>query len=221
MTQAVVSELQALEPATAEGPSLSTLIADLASMLRDRGFPILAVVRPDPLGDGPGRALHAITSHAFERHHDLLLSLPGKPTQSIYSLNLTNPMCAWSMTFFGLGYQTALIVRVPILGEETFDFVMFTPGLYVRDDHAHACAFEVFRNWGVWREAIREECCPLTAREREALKAVAQGLKGAEACELIGYTERTFRLHVDNAKRKMKAGNVSQAVHRAHLLCGL
>ena len=73
----------------------------------------------------------------------------------------------------------------------------------------------------VWVINEAEKAVQMGTRYAVATSVVAEGLKGAEAQERFGCTERTFRLHVENAKRKMRAANGSQAVYRAQLMCGL
>ncbi|WP_181832673.1 helix-turn-helix transcriptional regulator [Bosea caraganae] len=57
----------------------------------------------------------------------------------------------------------------------------------------------------------------LTARERDCLWFVADGLSDAEIAEKLGIAQATAHAHVENAKRKLGAKTRAQAVAR---LCG-
>ena len=53
---------------------------------------------------------------------------------------------------------------------------------------------------------------PLTAREREVLRLVAQGLPGKQIAGALGITERTVKFHTASLIRKLGADNRAQAV---------
>lgn len=52
----------------------------------------------------------------------------------------------------------------------------------------------------------------LSAREREALGLIADGLSRGQAAERLGISENTFRVYVDSARHKLGALNIPQAV---------
>lgn len=54
----------------------------------------------------------------------------------------------------------------------------------------------------------------LTARERDALRWVAEGKSDWEISVILGLSQTTVRFHVDNARRKLGAVNRAQAVAR-------
>lgn len=54
----------------------------------------------------------------------------------------------------------------------------------------------------------------LSARERDCLAFVADGLNDRQIAALIGVREATVRFHVDNARRKLGVANRAQAVAR-------
>ena len=53
---------------------------------------------------------------------------------------------------------------------------------------------------------------PLTAREREVLRLVAQGLPGKQIAGALGISERTVKFHTASLIRKLGADNRAQAV---------
>ncbi len=200
---------------------LEALMASLVARVRARGFAGLAFVRPDPFGAAGDRLVQAVSSAALEAHADWIAQAdpPGEGSVSLLPLPALGEAAVRRLG--GLGYQQLLLVRLPLLGETGCGFWLLSTSAHVREEQLAAAALEVLRDWPAWREALRQAVCPLTPREREVLRAVAEGLKGAEAQERFGCTERTFRLHVENAKRKLRAANGAQAVYRAQLMGGL
>ena len=53
---------------------------------------------------------------------------------------------------------------------------------------------------------------PLTTREREVLRLIAQGLPGKQIAGSLGITERTVKFHTAALIRKLGADNRAQAV---------
>lgn len=53
---------------------------------------------------------------------------------------------------------------------------------------------------------------PLSARERDALRLIADGLSRAQAAHRLGISENTFRVYVDSARHKLGALNIPHAV---------
>ena len=53
---------------------------------------------------------------------------------------------------------------------------------------------------------------PLSAREREVLRLIAQGLPGKQIAGQLGITERTVKFHTASVMRKLGADNRAQAV---------
>jgi DNA-binding NarL/FixJ family response regulator len=53
---------------------------------------------------------------------------------------------------------------------------------------------------------------PLTVREREVLRLIAQGLPGKQIAGALGITERTVKFHTAALIRKLGADNRAQAV---------
>ncbi len=62
---------------------------------------------------------------------------------------------------------------------------------------------------------------PLTARERDAMRYVAEGKTDWEIGVILAVSESTARFHVDNARRKLGAVNRAHAVARFIALVGL
>jgi DNA-binding NarL/FixJ family response regulator len=53
---------------------------------------------------------------------------------------------------------------------------------------------------------------PLTAREREVLRLIAQGLPSKQVAQVLNISERTVKFHVSSLLRKLGADNRAQAV---------
>ena len=62
---------------------------------------------------------------------------------------------------------------------------------------------------------------PLTGREIETMRFVAEGKTDWEIGQIIGVSENTARFHVDNARRKLDASNRAHAVAKFLSLYGL
>ncbi len=56
---------------------------------------------------------------------------------------------------------------------------------------------------------------PLTAREKEVLLLLAQGMTNKEIASDLFITERTVKFHVSSILRKMDKGNRTEAVRTA------
>jgi DNA-binding CsgD family transcriptional regulator/methylmalonyl-CoA mutase cobalamin-binding subunit len=59
---------------------------------------------------------------------------------------------------------------------------------------------------------LRSERCPLSEREREVLRCVADGLTNAEAAEVLGVTPATLKTHLDHVFDKTGASGRAAAV---------
>ena len=66
------------------------------------------------------------------------------------------------------------------------------------------------------RIALREKHSPLTAREREVLGLLAEGLTYEAIGERLGIAKRTARAHVVAIQEKLDAANNAQAVARGY-----
>ena len=53
---------------------------------------------------------------------------------------------------------------------------------------------------------------PLSNREREAVRLIANGLSRARASEALGISENTFRVYIDSARHKLGALNIPHAI---------
>lgn len=62
---------------------------------------------------------------------------------------------------------------------------------------------------------------PLTSREQDAMRFVAEGKTDWEIGVILGVSEATARFHVDNARRKLGAVNRAHAVARFVAVAGL
>jgi DNA-binding CsgD family transcriptional regulator len=59
---------------------------------------------------------------------------------------------------------------------------------------------------------LRSERCPLSEREREVLRCVADGLTNAEAAQVLGVTPATLKTHLDHVFDKTGASGRASAV---------
>lgn len=53
---------------------------------------------------------------------------------------------------------------------------------------------------------------PLSNRERDAIRLIADGLSRGQAAEKLGISENTFRVYIDSARHKLGALNVPHAI---------
>lgn len=53
---------------------------------------------------------------------------------------------------------------------------------------------------------------PLSNRERDAVRLIAEGLSRGQASERLGISENTFRVYIDSARHKLGALNIPHAV---------
>ena len=53
---------------------------------------------------------------------------------------------------------------------------------------------------------------PLSARERDALRLIADGRSRGQAADTLGISENTFRVYIDSARHKLGALNIPHAV---------
>ncbi len=53
---------------------------------------------------------------------------------------------------------------------------------------------------------------PLSGRERDAMRLIAEGLSRARASESLGISENTFRVYIDSARHKLGALNIPHAI---------
>lgn len=201
--------------------TVEAAMAETLQRIRPYGFVAAALIRPDPLrSDGTiGRKLEIASVQTVVGQAEALEAGLAGHVELITPVQLEPTDQPWSSAFQAVGFRSLLIVRIPVVSSHCFEFVLFSSSGYSNDESINGAAAEIMRAWPMWRATLSQYVCPLTAREREALLAVAGGFTGAEASEGIGVTTRTFRLHVINARKKLFAANGPDATHRAHLLC--
>lgn len=86
-----------------------------------------------------------------------------------------------------------------LLSEHVSDFILL----------AHFTHQQALRLVG--EEAVEQER-PLSARERDAIRLLADGQSRAEAADKLGISENTFRVYIDSARHKLGALNVPHAI---------
>jgi DNA-binding NarL/FixJ family response regulator len=67
------------------------------------------------------------------------------------------------------------------------------------------------------KTASIEETCPLTDRELEILRLVAEGATNNQIARELWVTEQTVKFHLSNTYRKLGVANRTQATRYAHL----
>lgn len=68
---------------------------------------------------------------------------------------------------------------------------------------------------GVYMDINNDYEKPLTSRELEVLKCLANGMSSPQTADKMGITVRTVDVHKTNTYRKLKLRNISQLVHYA------
>lgn len=61
----------------------------------------------------------------------------------------------------------------------------------------------------------RDEARPITEREREVVRLVAQGYKNREIADELGISVKTIETHRANIMNKLALRNVAQLIHYA------
>jgi DNA-binding CsgD family transcriptional regulator len=61
-------------------------------------------------------------------------------------------------------------------------------------------------------EEAQQTLRPLSARERDAMRLLADGCSRAQAAETLGISENTFRVYIDSARHKLGALNIPHAI---------
>jgi DNA-binding CsgD family transcriptional regulator len=61
-------------------------------------------------------------------------------------------------------------------------------------------------------EDQQQQTRPLSNREREAVRLIAEGLSRGQAAEKLGISENTFRVYIDSARHKLGALNIPHAI---------
>lgn len=203
---------------------LSPVLADLMSEIKPMGYTAGALIRPKSANSGQGvyRSLEVSSSAQITYLATQLMRGPGRESDLCFTMNLSSDSDRfWCEPFCSLGFMNALIIRIPVVGLACYEFNLFSTSPSIDDSTENRVMRKVMTTWRDFAATIREEICPLTARERESLRAIAAGMTGAEAAASLNVTERTIRLHVENAKRKLDASNATHAAHIAHLLCAI
>jgi DNA-binding NarL/FixJ family response regulator len=67
------------------------------------------------------------------------------------------------------------------------------------------------------RQAAAGDACPLTDRELEILKLVAEGYTNGKIARELWVTEQTVKFHLSNTYRKLGVANRTEASRYAHL----
>ena len=58
----------------------------------------------------------------------------------------------------------------------------------------------------------RQKTRPLSSREQDAIRLIADGLSRGQAADKLGISENTFRVYIDSARHKLGALNIPHAV---------
>lgn len=202
------------------GFSAADLIRRALDAVRPMGVAAVVMTRPIPGMDRGEvhRGVVAASSPALLENRAMIEAGPSR-SGFAFEVLLEGDFSGWSSHLRSKGYGRAHVVRIPVAGSHYAEFVFLAVGALGSDAvSARLCQY-VLESWPHWRSAIRKEFCILSGRECEALQAVSAGLTGAEAAGVLGCTERTFRAHIDSAKRKLQALSAPEAAHRAQLLC--
>ena len=57
-----------------------------------------------------------------------------------------------------------------------------------------------------------QHCRPLSNRERDVMRLIADGMSRGRASEMLGISENTFRVYIDSARHKLGALNIPHAI---------
>lgn len=204
-----------------EEPSIAQLVSRTVDRIKQSGYSALVLMRPDPTRERGvvHRTLAVASAEPLRQHAGWLEAGPGNYGSAAFQVQLEAERSNWAFALSSAGFRTAQVMRVPVSGDHCYEFLALSMSGSMTAASGHAVVYELMSGWPEWRQAAQREFCPLSIREREALKAVASGLNGAEAAEMLGCVERTFRLHIENAKKKLFAASAAEAAYKAQLLC--
>jgi DNA-binding NarL/FixJ family response regulator len=79
------------------------------------------------------------------------------------------------------------------------------------------CQGNVIQRFRSRRPEVAVESCPLTDRELEILRLVAEGYTNGRIARELWVTEQTVKFHLSNTYRKLGVANRTEATRYAHL----
>lgn len=221
VTRTIRDLFQEVRSAPEPPTPIHQLVGSLLQQIKPMGFSALAMLRPDPVRytDRIAMTLSAASADVLVAQGAVLEDGPGYRGEITKSLSLETEHSAWAIALRGIGYRSALVVRIPAGNLLYYEFVLLSTSVHVQDASVGMATVAVMRDWPKWRQLIQNDVCTLTQRERETLLTAATGHNGASAAEVMGISERTYRLYTDNAKKKLNASSTAEAIYRAQLLC--
>lgn len=117
--------------------------------------------------------------------------------------------------------QSVIRVRMPVVGRRGFEILLFSRRGIFHHESAALALWLVMGSWPRLKTALALERCRLTLRERECLSYIFRGLTAAETGAWLHCTERTVRLHLSNASRKLGAKNTAASIRNALMIGAL
>ncbi|MEM7269110.1 MAG: helix-turn-helix transcriptional regulator [Pseudomonadota bacterium] len=103
---------------------------------------------------------------------------------AIFTINKTCSKSRWAM----------------LMAEHRSDFLLLA-------HYTHQQAIKLAMNG-----ANPEQTRSLSARERDAIRLIADGLSRGQAAAHLGISENTFRVYIDSARHKLGALNIPHAI---------
>jgi DNA-binding CsgD family transcriptional regulator len=117
--------------------------------------------------------------------------------------------------------HSVIRVRMPVVGRRGFEILLFSRRGIFHHESAALALWLVMGAWPRLKTALAVERCRLTLRERECLSYIFRGLTAAETGAWLHCTERTVRLHLSNASRKLGAKNTAASIRNALMIGAL
>ena len=120
-----------------------------------------------------------------------------------------------------LDLQSVVRVRMPVIESCGFEVMLFSRRGNFHPESSGMAVWCVLAFWPRLKHALALERCRLSRRERECLNYSFRGLTAAQTAALMACAERTVRLHLSNASKKLGSKNMAGSIRNALMIGAL
>jgi LuxR family transcriptional regulator, quorum-sensing system regulator SolR len=121
----------------------------------------------------------------------------------------------WIGEWMNVGALSMVRAEIPMPFQHGFECFVFCQRQLANKAEAASVAWAALSVWPLIKEEILAGYFDISARERQVLAVIAEGLTTRDAAKRIGCTERTINFHLTNLMAKLKADNRPAAIQRA------